>query len=486
MATTDRVDVEFLAEDNVTRILKQIEANTRGFTKTVETEGQKQSKVFTSLQRVVETALGFSFASVLNSAGAAFRRFVTDGIKDALQFERQFQALEAQVGRSADNLIASLREATRGQASDFELLTAANKALALGIEKDSLPALAKTAQALGKITGRSASEAFQDITTGIGRASPLILDNLGIVFDVTAEYEKYAETLGKTGDQLSKFEQKQALVNATIESSAPVVAALNAKSETSADKFERFGAVIDNLKVKIGENFIDGLTEIQQSFSDLPLDVLRASEEFQNSQRIIDIYSQDILTLTDRNRDLNTELKATKENLEALFTGKTQEEIDQQIALNAEKLKQLELEQRLSELEKEKFTPTAEGEQSQSSQIAQIEREIQASKDAQEQIRSESELTRQQRIVAQDEIKQAAIDAGAAESDAIAQNVTDLKDKFKIELQAYDDIKSKIELNNSAIEITNGFLSDNLEKQQAIVDSLKEEVELRRELAGFT
>jgi hypothetical protein len=67
--------------------------------------------------------------------------------------------------------------------------------------------------------GISATQAFNDIVTGLGRMSPLILDNLGITVDLEATMKRYAETLGKTSDALTDTERKQALVNAVIESS---------------------------------------------------------------------------------------------------------------------------------------------------------------------------------------------------------------------------------------------------------------------------
>lgn len=82
--------------------------------------------------------------------------------------------------------------------------------------------------------GISTTQAFNDIVTGLGRMSPLILDNLGITVDLEATTAKYAATLGKSADALTDAERKQALVNAVMESSASLMEDANASAQNLA------------------------------------------------------------------------------------------------------------------------------------------------------------------------------------------------------------------------------------------------------------
>lgn len=60
------------------------------------------------------------------------------------------------------------------------------------------------------------NEALDDIVTGLGRGSAMILDNLGIVVNQKEAQEEYAASLGKTVEQLSEAEKKQALINKVV------------------------------------------------------------------------------------------------------------------------------------------------------------------------------------------------------------------------------------------------------------------------------
>jgi len=101
--------------------------------------------------------------------------------------------------------------------------------------------------------GLSTAEAFDNIVTGIGRMSPMILDNLGIVVNAEQANAAYAATLGKAASALSEVEKKQALVNAVISSSAGIVAASAAGGEDPASQFERMDTSVKNLKESLGK-----------------------------------------------------------------------------------------------------------------------------------------------------------------------------------------------------------------------------------------
>ena len=86
--------------------------------------------------------------------------------------------------------------------SNLKLVETANRALALGISENQLPELMKVAAARAKVMGITVTQAFNDISTGIGRQSKLILDNLGIILDMDKAYTNYAEQVGKTISQI--------------------------------------------------------------------------------------------------------------------------------------------------------------------------------------------------------------------------------------------------------------------------------------------
>ena len=72
-------------------------------------------------------------------------------------------------------------------------------------------------RASARAFGESVGFMFDSIVKGIGRQSKLILDNLGIIVSAEDAYRKYAASIGKSKDQLTEMEKKQAFLNATLE-----------------------------------------------------------------------------------------------------------------------------------------------------------------------------------------------------------------------------------------------------------------------------
>jgi hypothetical protein len=155
-----------------------------------------------------------------------------------------YEGLATRAGTSGDAMLQKLRTASRGTISDFDLMQSANRAMMLGVsdDADQLAALLEQAAARGRAMGMGTSQAFNDLVTGIGRVSPLILDNLGIVTGGEKVFEDYAKSVGKAADSLTDFERKQALANLVLSQPVQMGAGLPIES------FERAEATVKNFK----------------------------------------------------------------------------------------------------------------------------------------------------------------------------------------------------------------------------------------------
>lgn len=78
------------------------------------------------------------------------------------------------------NLLDNLRKATKGTVNDVQLMTAAVQANDFRIPLEDLGKYLEFAQLKAQQTGQSVDYMTNSIVTGLGRKSPLILDNLGI------------------------------------------------------------------------------------------------------------------------------------------------------------------------------------------------------------------------------------------------------------------------------------------------------------------
>jgi len=190
-------------------------------------------------------ALGAYGASVVALAGKASK---FDEVK------RSFTSLAAAQGKDADQMIAKLQDLSKGTVSNLNLMKSANTALLLGLPVERFGEMLNIARSASKATGESMQFMLQSIVTGLGRGSKLILDNLGIVFDVTKAQEEYAKSLGKTAAELTEAEKKQAFINKALSIGSKNAAALGGGTISLADRFEQLVAKFDNATISIGQN----------------------------------------------------------------------------------------------------------------------------------------------------------------------------------------------------------------------------------------
>jgi hypothetical protein len=486
MAQLDRVEIDFLAKDLASSTIQRIDKSITTMTKNVETNNKKTSDGFSAISRIMDVTLGVSLANL----GTKFVEFGTKqvqvAISQAIKFEQQMLSLDVQTSNSAKSIVSALREATDGTVSQLALAQGASRALALGINRDALPALARVSIALGKIQGITADQAFNDIVTGIGRASPLILDNLGIVIDSEKVYGEYAESIGKSVIELSKLERTTAITNAVIENSEAITLAMSAQFETTAERIAKFQTAWSDLLTEMGGRFVNVFSEYMSIVDGLPNAMLRNSEAFQIASNNAKFFSDNILQLTESNKKYYDELKGIRADIDSFLGGGQLEiEAEKQRELNKEKLVELNLKKEIAELAAQPFAPTAVGEQSLSSQIANKERELELNLLNQQAIRDESELIRAEKLVLLDEAAKKVEESGESQSKYLAKDIDDLQTKvgqLDPQIVRMQEIE-KIMLDNSAlIEIDKTNVANTLETQKEITEQLREQHRIRSEM----
>lgn len=182
----------------------------------------------------------------------------------ALRTEASFERLASGVGESGQAILQAMQVASQGTVSNADLMAAANRALVLGVadSAEEMAALTEAAIIRGRDVGVGATQAVNDLVTGIGRMSPEILDNLGIV-GAQQSIEAYAQSLGKTAQQLTEVEKKQALVNAVLESTSGVDL-----MDDAAASFERMDAAIANAQEALGMLFSPAVAAVAQTLAE--------------------------------------------------------------------------------------------------------------------------------------------------------------------------------------------------------------------------
>jgi len=159
---------------------------------------------------------------------------------DVKRVAESFEALTGGAKGFGNELLTKTRKATKGLVDDLTLMRQANNAILLGLpaSAEGFAELAASAVTLGRAVGRDANDAITDLTTGIGRQSRLILDNLGLVVRVEQANKDYARSINKTADNLTLLEQRQAFFNAAMDAARTKSEVLGGITLDAADRWQ--------------------------------------------------------------------------------------------------------------------------------------------------------------------------------------------------------------------------------------------------------
>lgn len=198
------------------------------------------------------TAAGLA-STAISTVTSKVGEFVATGLKlPAVQ--DSFGRLTASLKQDGAAMLANMTTATKGMVSNYDLMQTSNKAMLLGlpVTAASMGDLAKTATVLGKAMGQDATKSLDDLITALGRSSPMILDNLGLTVKVGEANEAYAAKLGKTSEQLTEAEKKQAFYEAAME-------AARKKTKELGEQTRTLGEILTSVWTQAG-NIVSGVT----------------------------------------------------------------------------------------------------------------------------------------------------------------------------------------------------------------------------------
>lgn len=222
-----------------------------------------------------------SFKGVVGKIGGAIAgAFAVNKIvqftKEAYKLAGQAQGVYNAFSRlNRPGLLNDLKEATRGTTDELQLMQAAVRANNFKIPLDQLATYLRFATDRAIETGESVDYLVNSLVLGIGRKSPLILDNLSI------STVRLREELAKTGDMAKAvgniIEEEMKKGGDAIETSA-------VKTQTLGAAWKNFSLSLGNTSVvkSAGNAIVDTLTYIANSF-----DALINSERLSTWQKFL-------------------------------------------------------------------------------------------------------------------------------------------------------------------------------------------------------
>ena len=271
----DKIVAEYTVK--VDKALKDLD-KLAGKVDKIDDNRKKTEKGFAGMS----SSLSSSFAKVGAAIGLAFgtQQLVSFG-KEAVTLASQLEGVERAFkrigGANSANLLNGLRTATRGTVSDLILMQKAVQASNFKIPLENLASLFKFAQARARETGESVEYLTNSIVLGIGRKSPLILDNLGIS---AVELRTRLKGVGVEAANVGDIAQ---IIGDIAEEE---LAKMGDQADTTADKIAQLSTALENTKTQIGGIIIDKVSEFTDELSNTDEEISKLGDGFKEFDSI--------------------------------------------------------------------------------------------------------------------------------------------------------------------------------------------------------
>lgn len=205
--------------------------------------------------------------------------------------------LTAAVGLTSKDLVLSMQKATKSQISLTELTAISNRAIAL-LGEQAIPQFKEIAEVAAKsaqVMGTTVAKAFNDFVIGAGRQSRLILDNLGLIVSATKANENYAFSLGKTVDELTETERKQAFLNEALKQARQKYRDITIQADAVAE----FNAKWADMKIVIGDALLPTLELLANLASGLIDGFRLIADNVKKSRKEFELYTLEVKEVND-------------------------------------------------------------------------------------------------------------------------------------------------------------------------------------------
>lgn len=231
-----------MANSTLTTLTAVLQMNNTKFKKGVK--GAEKS--LTGFQKQVKAIGGMIAAAFTVGAIANFA-------KESLNLAMQLEGVALAFDRIRPNVrfMNELKEATHGTVSELNLMKRAVMASNFQIPLEQLATLLEFATKRAQDTGESVDYLVNSIIMGIGRKSPLILDNLGIS---AVALRNKLEHVGHSGATVMD------VAKAVAEIAAEAMADAGEVVDTVSIKFERLKAKIKDASAEFGQ-FLAGIPD---------------------------------------------------------------------------------------------------------------------------------------------------------------------------------------------------------------------------------
>lgn len=198
-------------------------------------------------------------AGLLGQQASKLKDFALESARAGVEMAEQADGVtKAFNAMDNPNLLDNLRKATKGTVNDVQLMTAAVQANDFHIPLEDLGKYLEFAQLKAQQTGQSVDYMTNSIVTGLGRKSPMILDNLGISAAEISEKTK------ETGD----------FMKAVAEIVDTQLAAAGETYISAADRAAQKTVKLQNAQKALGDEILPLKEQWDDAYADMQLNTI--------------------------------------------------------------------------------------------------------------------------------------------------------------------------------------------------------------------
>jgi len=237
-------------------------------------DSERRTQSWTSkIGSTIRTGIGVAMGNMATMAAQKVMQLggaLADMVGEALPIEG-IRASFAGLTGDADAALAVLRRGALGMVSDAELMRTYNEAAQLVGKTfaDQLPDAMGYLSKVSAATGQDMGFMLDSLTKGVGRLSPMILDNLGIQVNLAEANAAYADQLGITVEEMDKSQQQAAVMAQVLDKLEANTAAMPDVTGNAATAMAQFKTTVQNLKDQVGEALIPVLMELLEPLGEL-------------------------------------------------------------------------------------------------------------------------------------------------------------------------------------------------------------------------
>lgn len=260
--------------------LQQTEEHARTTDRRLKGASQQSANATKNFSKMAQGISGGLVPAYATLAAQVFAvTAVFNFLKQAADFRviRESQiAFSSATGVGMRTLTADLQAASGAMLTFKEAATGASFGVASGLSAMQITDFAEGAKNLSLILGRDVTDSFNRLIRGVAKAEPELLDELGITLRLEDAQQRYATSLGKTANQLSNFEKKQAIaVNVQQQLDEKINSAAEG-AEVQANAIAKLAVAFDSLLKPIN-SFISAVAEPTAEFFTKNIESLAAA-----------------------------------------------------------------------------------------------------------------------------------------------------------------------------------------------------------------